>query len=145
FGGWNEAVYLTAEVHDARRNMARALVIGIGLIAAIYVLLNLAYLNVLGLARMRESQAVAADVLHALLGDAGATAMILLVAAAALTTMNVTILTGARSAYAFGRDSSLFARLGTWNDRRGTPRRALLLQSTIALLLVGFGAVTREG
>ena len=50
YGGWNEAAYLTAEMRDAKRGIVRALIIGILIITALYLLLNFAYLNALGLA-----------------------------------------------------------------------------------------------
>jgi basic amino acid/polyamine antiporter, APA family len=49
YGGWSEAVYVTAEVHDAPRVMPRILVLSLTAIAALYLLVNLAYLRVLGL------------------------------------------------------------------------------------------------
>jgi basic amino acid/polyamine antiporter, APA family len=65
YGGWNEAAYIAGEVRDARRNMLRILVVGILVITALYLLVNLGYLNAaLGLGGMRDSPAVAADVLR---------------------------------------------------------------------------------
>lgn len=48
YGGWNEAAYISAEVKDGSRNMARALLYGLGLVTLLYVLINIAYLNALG-------------------------------------------------------------------------------------------------
>ena len=50
YGGWNEAAYLTAEMKDTKRGIVRALIIGILIITVLYLLLNYAYLNALGLA-----------------------------------------------------------------------------------------------
>ena len=61
YGGWNEAAYITAEVRTPRRNIVRALVIGILIVTVLYVLLNVAYVNVLGLEGMKASKALAAD------------------------------------------------------------------------------------
>lgn len=52
YGGWNEAAYLSAEVRDLRRNMTRGLFASLGLIAGLYLLVNWAYLQGLGLAGM---------------------------------------------------------------------------------------------
>ena len=49
YGGWNDAAYISAEVRDPRRNMVRALLIGIVIVTVLYVLVNLAYLKGLGL------------------------------------------------------------------------------------------------
>ena len=145
YGGWNEAAYLTAELRDARRNIVRALVIGISVITACYLLINLAYVNALGLSGLRESKAVAADLVRLTMGDAGAVVLSLLVMAAALSTLNATIFTGARTNYAFGRDFPLFSLLGHWNQSNQTPVNALLVQGAIALVLVVVGSMTRDG
>ena len=145
YGGWNEAAYLTAEIRDARRNIVRALVAGLLAVTAIYVLLNLAYLNVLGLAGMKSSQAVAADLMKATLGGAGVVVLSLIVIAAALSTLNATIFTGARTNYALGQDHAAFSGLGIWNARSNTPVNALLLQGAIALVLVFLASFTPDG
>src|SRR5262249_42812968 len=45
YGGWNEAAYISSEVREGRRNMARALLWSIGAITTIYVLINFTYLR----------------------------------------------------------------------------------------------------
>ena len=117
YGGWNEAAYLTAEMRDTKRGIVRALIIGILIITALYLLLNYAYLNALGLAGMRESKAVATDLMKVTWGDAGALVLGAAVVAAALSTLNATIFTGARTNYALGRDFALFGFLGKWHER----------------------------
>jgi APA family basic amino acid/polyamine antiporter len=145
YGGWNEAAYLSAELRDVRRNMVRALVVGVGLITALYVLTNTAYLWGLGLAGVRASDVVAADLLRRVLGPPGATFVSLLIAVAALGGVNGTVWTGARTNYALGRDFSALAFLGRWHARLETPTAALWVQGAIALALVVFGAWTRRG
>jgi amino acid transporter len=145
YGGWNEAVYMTAELRGGPRRMVRVLSLSLGIIAALYLLANLAYLRALGLSGMASSQAIAADVMRAGFGERGATLIALAVALAALTSANATVLTGARSAYALGRDAPALAFLGRWDAATGTPRNALVVQGAIALLLVGLGALARDG
>ncbi len=145
YGGWNEAAYLAGEVRDSRRNMIRILIGGIATVTALYLLVNLAYLAALGLSGMRESKAVAADVMRAVAGDRGAVALALIVCLAALTTMNAAIFTGARTTYALGRDFAIFRKLGTWRESGSTPANALLLQGMIALALVWAASFTPDG
>lgn len=145
YGGWNEAAYLTAEIRDARRNIVRALVSGILIVTALYVLLNIAYLNVLGLDGMKASKAVAADLMQATLGNSGAVVLSLIVMAASLSTLNATVFTGARTNYAVGRDYAVFGMLGVWKEQSNAPVNALLLQGGVALLLVGLASFTPDG
>src|SRR5690606_11704175 len=145
FGGWNEAAYLGGEVKDARRNMLRVLVGGIVVVTLLYLLVNAGYLAALGLGGMRESKAVAADLMRIVVGEKSAVLVSLLVCVAALTTMNAAIFTGARTNYAMGRDFGLFARLGHWREAGSTPANALLLQGVITLVLVAASSFTPDG
>lgn len=145
YGGWNEAAYVSGELRDVRRNMANVLITSLLLISVLYLAINWAYLHGLGLEGVGKSQQVAADLMQRALGAPGATAISLIVAVAALTTVNATVFTGGRSSYAFGRDFRQFAFLGRWNSRTGTPANGLLLQGVIALGLVALGVFTQQG
>lgn len=145
YGGWNEAAYLSAELRDVRRNMARALFWGLGVVTVIYLLANLAYLRGLGTAGMANTEVVAAELMRRTLGAWGAGFISLLIVLAALSTTNATIITGARTNYALGRDFSLLRRLGRWQEETGTPTNALLVQGGITLVLVLLGTITRSG
>jgi amino acid transporter len=145
YGGWNEAAYLTAEMRDTRRNIVRALVVGIVVITVLYVLLNLAYVKVLGLSGMQSSKAVASDFMRATWGEGSAWVLGIVVVCAALSTLNATVFTGARTNYALGRDFVIFRRLGRWNEKASAPVNALLVQGAIALALVGLASFTPDG
>ncbi len=145
YGGWNEAAYLSAEMRDPQRNMVRVLVLSTAAVTAIYVAANAAFLSVFGLEGLRASQAVGADMMRLAAGDAGAVLLSLCVVAAALSTLNATIFTGARVYYALGQDLAVLPRLGLWDARGLNPANAILLQGAIAHALVVFGAVTRGG
>jgi amino acid transporter len=135
FGGWNEGAYISAELKD-RRNMVVALAVSLATITVLYLLINYAYVRSLGLAGVAKSQTVAADVLRLQFGEAGSKLISLLIAVAALTSINATIIVGARSSYALGRDWPMFAWLGHWEGRADAPRNALLVQGAVALALV---------
>ena len=145
YGGWNEAAYLAGEVREARRNMTRILVWGVIAVTALYLLVNLGYLAVLGHAGIRDSKAVAADVMRILAGEKGVVVLALIVCISVLTTMNAAIFTGARTSWAFGRDFRLLRFLGDWRETGSTPANALILQGAITLLLVAAGAATPDG
>lgn len=145
FGGWSEAVYVTAELRDAPRRMPTVLVASLALVTLLYVLVNAAYLRVLGLAGVAASEAVATDTMRAALGDPGAILITVAVAIAALTSANATIFTGARTAYALGRGVPRLGWLGRWDSGRETPGNALVVQGAVALVLVVVGGQSRNG
>lgn len=145
FGGWNEAAYISAEVRSGRKRMVKALVIGIIMITVVYLLINVAYLNVLGIEGMSQSDAVAADLMRVAFGEGGVILIGILVAVSALTSANATIFTGARSNYALGRDFPVFSVLGKWNSQPSGPLNAFIVQGLISLVLVGLGLISRNG
>ena len=144
YGGWNEAAYLSAELKDVKRNMARVLLGGIAIITIIYVLINYAYLHVLGLDFLQNTEAVGVDLTERVFGSGGAMFMALIVIVAALSTANATIITGARTNYALGRDFSLLGFLGKWDKQHNTPRNALMVQGIITMALIVTGGITKQ-
>src|SRR2546427_809216 len=145
YGGWNDAAYISAEVRDRRRNMVRALLLSIGIVTVLYLLVNLAYLKGLGYEGMTRSDAVAADLMKRVWGPAGEKLISVMIAIAALTSVNGSMIVGARSNYALGRDWPLLGFLGRWDEASGSPRTAMLVQGAIALALVVFGAFQNAG
>ena len=145
YGGWNDAAYISAEVRDPKRNMARALLYSIGLITLLYVLVNLAYSKGLGFDAMARSDAVAADLLKRVWGTGGEKLISIMIAISAITSVNGSMIVGARSNYALGRDWPMMRWLGHWDGASGSPRKAMLAQGAIAFALVVFGAVQNAG
>lgn len=145
YGGWNETAYLTGELNDAPRNIAKVLVIGTLILVSLYVAANMALLAILGLEGIRASDAVAADMMRAVTGAPGEIIVTLAIVVAAISTLNATIFTGARVFYAMSNDMTIFKWLSIWNPRGKTPANGLLTQGGIALALVALGTFTRDG
>lgn len=145
YGGWNEAAYISAELTNVQRTMPKALLWGIGLITALYVLINLAYLRGLGLGGVAQSSAVAADLMQRTLGGSGAALTGLIIAVSALGAINGTLITGARTNYALGKDFVFLRILSNWNPQHNVPVTALWIQGLICMTLVGLATLTRKG
>ncbi len=145
FGGWSEIATLSAEVKDARHGMARAHVVSIAVITFLYLLVNWAFLRGLGFQGLAQSSAPAADLMTRAFGANASLLLALAVALAAITSINATIMVGARTTYAAAHDFSAFGALGRWDARRGLPRAAVWAQGAMSLALVGLGASTRNG
>jgi basic amino acid/polyamine antiporter, APA family len=144
YGGWSEAAYLTGELHNVKRSIVRALVFGIIIITSLYVLINLVYLQVLGFETLRESDTVGYLLTERIFGQGGSAVVAILVIISALSTANATIITGARTNYALGRDFRLLGFLGKWNHNSNSPVNALIFQGAIALILVFIGAWSQQ-
>jgi len=145
FGGWNEAAYISAEVKGGSRAIMKALVGALLLITAIYLLVVLAMLYGLGFDGLAKSKAVGADVMSAGFGPAGGVLIGIVVALTTLTSINATMLVGARTNYSLGRDWPIVSFMSRWDGRRDAPVRAFVVQAAIALALIGLGTIEKAG
>ncbi len=145
FGGWSDAATLSAEVRDGQRGMFIAMLGALTLLLGIYLALNWAFVRGLGFDGLAASAAPAVELLQRAFGSFGVLIILPVVAVAAIASINSTLMVGARTTYAAARDVPSLHRLGTWDDSRGVPRRALLVEGAFALLLVVFGSFANSG
>lgn len=136
YGGWNDAAFVAAEQRNQRRNIPLALILGTLLVTAIYLLINVAYILVLGFNGAARAKEIAADVLERLAGVQGERLMCVLVLVSSLGAANGLVLTGSRIYATLGRDHRLFALLGAWSPRWHAPLRSLLVQCFVTLLMI---------
>ena len=144
---WNNVTFAAAEVHEPRRNLPRALLYGTGLVTLLYILANVAYLNVLpfqgtadaptvierGIAHATQDR-VGSAVAESIFGPIGATLMAIAILISTFGCNNGLILAGARVYYAMAKDRLFFARAGNLN-RNSVPAAALIAQSVWVSLL----------
>ena len=145
FGGWNESAYISAELKGTVHTIVRVIVFSILIISVIYLLVNVALMNGLGLKQLANSKAAPAELLGLAFGPIGEKLLGLFVGVAALTSINATMIVGARTNFAMGEDWHGLRKMAHWEASRGTPRFAYLVQGIISLALVGFGALQSDG
>jgi amino acid transporter len=136
FGGWNDAVFVAAEVREPKKNLPRALFVGLLAITVIYLAVNTAMLAVLGLGAARQTMTPAADVMQHAVGPGGAAVVSTLVVISAIGAINGMILTGPRIYATMGRDHRLFRWLARGCGPYATPMAAIVAQGAAAILLV---------
>ncbi|HEU0204173.1 MAG TPA: amino acid permease [Burkholderiaceae bacterium] len=145
FSGWNEAAYVSAEVKGGSRALVRALAIAIGLITVLYLAFVWGLLNGLGFEGLKGTKTAAADVAQRAFGTTGERIVGAVVALAALTSINATMIVGARTNYAVANDWPIVAFMNRWDGTRNVPVAAFLVQGGIALALVIFAAFEQGG
>jgi len=145
FGGWNESAYISAELKGSLHTIVRVIVFSLLIISIIYLLVNMALMNGLGLKQLANSKAASADLLGLAFGPIGEKLLGIFVAVAALTSINATMIVGARTNFAMGEDWYGLRKMAHWESSCGTPRFAFLVQGVICLALVGFGALQSDG
>jgi APA family basic amino acid/polyamine antiporter len=120
YDGWTGPLYFAEEVRNGGRGIPRAMVAGVVLVMLIYVLVNVAFVRVLGIDRMAGDPFVAASAGRTLFGERGETIIRLLVLLSILSGMNATCLMAPRVALAMSRDRLLPSAFETVNAG-GTP------------------------
>jgi basic amino acid/polyamine antiporter, APA family len=139
FGGWHQVTYAAGETHDAGKTIPRALLIGMTIVTISYLSLNAAYLRVLPLETVLNSQHVAADAAGVLVGSRGAVLVAVLVMVSAAGGLSGTILAGPRVYYAMAQDGLAFRAMGTAHPIFQTPHVAIVAQAVWSSALVATG------
>lgn len=139
YGGWQTANFVAGETRDAGRTLARALVVGVVMVIAIYMLVALACVHGLGSAALGGTLTPVADLLRLAVGPVGAQLAAGAVAISAAGYMSQAMLTAPRVYLAMARDGLFFRRVGEVSRGTRAPVLAIVLQAvwTGALALSG--------
>ena len=135
YGGWQQTNFIAEEIIEPEKNLPRALVIGVAIVVAVYLLANVAYLRVLGAAGLARSTAPAADVMVAVLGPAGGKMIAAGIALSTFGFLNLVILVTPRVLQAMAADGVFFARLAVLHPVYRTPTAAIVALAACAALL----------
>lgn len=139
YKGFQSIALLGGEVRDPQRSLPLGLVGGTALVGVIYLLLNGAFLRVLGFEGVRASTAVAADAMRGVLGTAGARFVAVLVLTGTFGTVSAQMLGFPRLAFAMAEERLFFGRFAALS-RWQTPWQAVLLVGVMSAALVLSGS-----
>ena len=138
YDGWSDVSQLAGEVRDPQRSMPLALVGGVFIVAALYMLVQGAIQYILPAAVIATSDRPAADALRVIAGSAGAALVTIGMAVSICATFVGSSLSGARVPFAAARDHLFPRSLAAIHPRFHTPYASLLLQAVISTLLLFF-------
>jgi APA family basic amino acid/polyamine antiporter len=136
FGGWWDLSKLGGEVRDPRRTLPLALVAGVLVVTAVYVLTSAAFLYLVAPERVTSGEAFAAQAGEALFGPAGALFFTCVVVVAVLGSLAAYTMSAPRVYFAMARDRLFLPAAARLNPRTGAPVRAILMQAALASALV---------
>lgn len=139
YDGWNNVTFIAGEVKEPERNIPRGLILGTLATIVIYMLTNLAYLYVMPLHEIANSNLVAADVMRRVLGEGGGAFIAITVMISTFGIVNSTCLTAARLYYAMAKDKLFFPSFAEVHATYRTPGKALIAQGVWASLLTFMG------
>jgi basic amino acid/polyamine antiporter, APA family len=133
YGGWQTSNYVASEIREPRRNLPKALVLGVIGIIVLYVSVNIIYVQVLTPSGLAATTIPASAVMHAVLGNFGATLVAMMIAISTLGFLSNAMLTYPRITFAMAQDGvfpAAFARLGSSSR---APVAAIMLQGAITI------------
>jgi APA family basic amino acid/polyamine antiporter len=138
YGGYQCTINFGADVKDARRNMPRAILSGVAIIIACYLLINVAYMRVLGIAGMAGAKLVAAEVARMVFGPAGHLIISLAIVLSAMGFLNATLMQIPRAYYAMAEDRVLPPIFKRVNPRTQTQEFGLAFFCADVLISIFF-------
>jgi basic amino acid/polyamine antiporter, APA family len=142
YDAWNTATFVAEEIREPERNLPRALLTGTLVVAAIYVLTNVAYLSVLSMPEIADAprNRVAQEVAIRLFGKSGLLLVVVAILISTFGCVNGLILSGARVIFAMAREGLFFRRCAELHPRTGVPATALLYQGVWSCVLTLTGS-----
>ena len=144
YDGWNDLNMVAEEVRQPERNIPIALIAGVAIVGALYILVNAAVQYVLPVDAIAISQRPASDAIAVVLGPLGASIVSAGMALSMFVTLNGTIMSGARVPFAVARDRYFFRALADVHPRFHTPSGAIVVQCVLAILLLLGGGNFRQ-
>lgn len=137
YDGWIAVSMIAGEVVAPERLMKRIIIVGMLIIVTLYIGANLAYLYMMPVGVMaQQKEAIARTVMTAIAGPAGGVFILLAIITSVFGALNGNLLAKPRVAYAMARDGLIFSFLGKTHQRWSTPWAALLVQGTVAIIMV---------
>ena len=140
YQGWVSVGFIGGEVKNPNRNIPKGIVIGVFLVIAIYLLVNITYLSLLSIPQLVHihdsvNQIAAVEAVRTFWGKGGVLFISVLILVTTLGCTNASILTGARPYYAMARERLFFSGIGKLN-KNNVPSNSLLWQGIWSSMLV---------
>jgi APA family basic amino acid/polyamine antiporter len=135
YSGWNAATYVAEELRNPTRTLPMALALGTGLVAALYLVLNVVFIYAAPLEVMRDNDAVGALAASRLFGENVGGIFSALMALSLLATINAQIVTGPRVYYAMAKNGAFLAAAAKVHPRWHTPAIAIVAQGVCTMLM----------
>jgi basic amino acid/polyamine antiporter, APA family len=138
YDGWSGPIYFSEELGDSAKQIPRSMFYGLLSIAAIYLLINAAFITALPTRALAGSPLAAGTVARALFGPVGETLVRIVVIASLPSAVNACLLMGSRVMYSVSRDG-LGLSFMTHVNRGGTPVTSLIASGAVALAFLATG------
>jgi APA family basic amino acid/polyamine antiporter len=139
YGGWQTASFVAGEIREPRRNLPRALIIGVSGVVVLYLAVNFVCVSVLGASGLARTRTPATDVMRLALGATGARLIAAGIAISTLGFLSQGMLTAPRIYFAMAEDRLFFKSVGRLHPKTQVPIVAIVLQGVLAILIALWG------
>jgi APA family basic amino acid/polyamine antiporter len=136
YGGWQQTNFVAEEIRDPETTLPRALLLGVLIVVAVYVLANAAYLRTLGHDALALTAAPASDTMEHALGYWGRTFITAGIAISTFGFLDLVIMVSPRVYQAMAADGLFFKSFARISPRTGTPVVAIAFQGLWAVGLL---------
>lgn len=135
YGGWQTASFVAGEIREPRRNLPRALIIGVSGVVVLYLAVNFICVSVLGASGLAATRTPATDVMRLALGPTGARLIAAGIAISTLGFLSQGMLTAPRVYFAMAEDRLFFKSVGRLHPQTQVPILAIVLQGVLAIVI----------
>jgi APA family basic amino acid/polyamine antiporter len=139
YGGWQTASFVSGEIREPRKNLPRALIIGVTGVVALYLAVNFVCVRALGVAGLAATKTPASDVMRLALGPNGARAIAAGIAISTLGFLSQGMLTAPRVYFAMAEDGLFFKSVGRLHPVSKVPILAIVIQGLLAIVIACSG------
>jgi APA family basic amino acid/polyamine antiporter len=139
YDGWVYITWVAGEVRDPRRNVPRAMVLGLVVVAVVYIAMNVTYVYAMPLTEVAKHETIAAAAAGMLFSPRAANWLSAVIALSCFGAMASCTLSGARVYYAMATDGVFFQRMAEVHPKWKTPALSLIGQGVWACLLTVSG------
>jgi APA family basic amino acid/polyamine antiporter len=139
YDGWVYITWVAGEVKDPRRNVPRAMVLGVLAVGVIYIAMNVTYMYALPLKEIAAHETIAHAAAAALFSPRAAGWLSLMIAVSCFSGAATCTLSGARVYMAMAQDGVFFKRMAVVHPKWRTPAFSLVGQGIWAAVLTVSG------
>lgn len=135
YSGWQTSSFMTAELHQPQRTLARGMILGVVTVVLLYLAVNATCLRALGIHGLAATNTPASDIAALAFGPIGLRVMAVVIAISTLGFLSNQILTSPRVYFQMAADGTFFKQLAWINPRTHAPVIAIVLQGLIAIVI----------
>lgn len=139
YGGWQTSNFVAAEIKEPRKNLPRALLLGVLGVIALYLAVNFVCVHALGARGLEQTQTPASAVMRLVLGEKGAAFIALGITISTLGFLSQGMLTAPRVYFAMAEDGVFFKRVAWLHPKTRVPVVAIVLQGALAIMIAYWG------